>query len=488
VDKLQEQLDFERSHYGLHVQQLTDQLAILQTENQWLTADRMQHMERVVRSSLEGDKTERFQTPGAGSDVDSKESMKQLADAQASGVLDELRTALLNEQHKCSKLQSTCDDFQLQLQSARSCVSALHDELSSSEVNLQEAARAGFEFSLLADQRAEKLAGERTRHEAERLELCKELQFAKETLLELQALQASSKAQMLEAQKQGSEQEQSLLDELTEALALNKSLKADLAHAEGALYTAMCARELAGESSLVAARGLAEERAAALAVCDLAARSEAELKAELEDSRRVADDTKQALEARLVEMQRQLQAAMTGDCKGNGCIDHEASALEFGPTPVVVQLAPDGNAIADRVKVQLPAMPAEEIEQDVRQQSSVADCWSRPEELLARDSEKDEHQDLRVHSRDRLSEQVAKGGKESRTPLCPSAGIHGVLRSCALRATGTPLRFMAMLGAFLLMCGILGGGSLDISTDMTCADPGDEAGLQTDQWPGQPQK
>lgn len=186
-------------------------------------------------------------------------------------------------------------------------MSALHDELSSSEVNLQEAARAGFEFSLLADQRAEELAGERTKHEAERLELskelfgertkheaerlelCKDLQVAKETLVELQAshasskaqmleaqkkcsereqalqasskaqmleteqkcnereqaLQASSKAQMLEAQKKCSEREQSLLDELTQALAMNKSLKEDLAHADGALYTASCARELA---------------------------------------------------------------------------------------------------------------------------------------------------------------------------------------------------------------------------------------------------
>merc|ERR1719410_1982472 len=207
-----------------------------------------------------------------------------------------------------------CDELRLKLQSAKSCVSALHDELSSSESKLQEAARAGFEFSLLADQRAEELAGERTRHEAERLELCKELQFAKETVQEMHKLQASSKAQMMEAQEKSSEREQSLADELTEALAVNKCLKEDLAHAEGALHTANCARELAGESSLLAAKGLAEERAAALAVSELAAQSEAELRAELEDSRQAANDTKQALEARLLDMERQLRAATTGHC------------------------------------------------------------------------------------------------------------------------------------------------------------------------------
>jgi len=407
-------LDFERSHYGLHVQQLTDQLAVLQTENQWLTADRMQHMERVVRLSLEGDKTERFQTPCAGdktecfqtpcagSDADSKGSTKQRADAQASGVLDEHRTALPNEQHKCSNLQSVCNDLRLQLQSARSCVSALQDDLSLSEGKLQEAVRAGFECSLLADQRAEELTGERTRHDAERLELCKELQFAKETLLELQRLQASSKAQMAEAQEKYSEREQPFVDELTETLAVNKSLREDLAHAEGTLYIATHACELARESSL-------QERATTMAVRELAERSETELKAELENSRRAANDMKQALEGRLIEVERQLQAATPVDCKVHGCIDHEARVLsaafthELGPTPVAVQLVADGSAIANRVEelnacnAQLPATPAEEIEQDVQQQSCV---------------------------------------KESRK---------------------TPLRFAAMLGAVLFMCGRLGG-------------------------------
>jgi len=335
------------------------------------------------------------------------------------------------------------------------------------------------------------------------LELCKELQFAKETLQKMHKLQASSKAQMMEAQEKCSEREQSLADELTEALAMNKSLKEDLAHAEGALHTANCACELAGESSLLAAKGLAEERAAALAVSELAARSEAELRAELEDSRQAANDTKQALEARLVDMERQLRAATTGDCKVHG-IDHEAQAPspaaipELGPTPVGVQLMVDGNNIANSVdeldacRTQLPATLAEEIEQDVQQQSCVreshryvAGFGSRPEELLNTDHEKDEQQDLQVHSCNRLSKQIGKGGKESCKPLCLPAGAHRMLRSCAPRVVGTPLRFVAMLAAVLLMCGSLGsvgfGAFLDVSTNMTCFELGDEAGLQPDQ-------
>jgi len=76
-------------------------------------------------------------------------------------------------------------------------------------------------------------------------------------------------------------QEQPLVDELTEAIAMKKSLKEDLSHAEGALYTAV-------------------------AVCELAQKSEAKLKAELEDSRRSANDTKMALEARLIEMEHRM--------------------------------------------------------------------------------------------------------------------------------------------------------------------------------------
>jgi len=286
-----------------------------------------------------------------------------------------------------------------------------------------------------------------------------------------------------EAQEKCSQREQLFVNELT---AVNKSLKEDLAHAEGALYTAMRARELAGESSRLAEKGLAEERAAALEVCELAHRSEAELRAELEDTRRAATDTKQALEARIVDMERQLQV-------------NEARAIcaattrKLGPTPVAAQVVVDGSAIANPVRelhacqAQLPAVPAEESGQDVQHQSSFkesqtafADCGSRPEELLTADPEKDEQHDLQVHSCDRLSRQVANSGKESHKPLCSSAGAHRMLRSCALRVASAPVRLVVVLGAILLMGSLGFRASLDVSTNTTCSDPGDAAGLQTD--------
>jgi len=166
---------------------------------------------------------------------------------------------------------------------------------------------------------------------------------------------------------------------------------------------------------------------------------------------------------------------------------------------VALQLLVDGSAIANRVQeldacqAQLPATPAEEIEQDVQQQSSVtesqravADGGSRPEELLTTDPEKDEQHDLAVHSCDRPSKQVAKGGKESCTPTSLSLGAHRI------RVAGILLKFVATLGAVLLMCAIFGSlgfrTSLEIPTNMTYSDPGDGAMLKTDWCQVQPQE